>query len=85
VETWPVHDAKSRFSELLNAAQSRGPQMVLRRGEETAVVVSVAEWRRINPQPRMSIKDWLLSDVGRGELNIPDRKAYRMRPIPDFE
>jgi antitoxin Phd len=85
MKTWQVHDAKARFSELLNAAQSEGPQVVLRRGQETAVLVSIEEWRRMNAKPQMTIKEWLMSDAGRGELNIPDRKKYRMRPIPDFE
>jgi antitoxin Phd len=85
MKTWQVHDAKARFSELLNAAQSDGPQVVLRRGRETAVLVSIEEWRRISAKPQMTIKEWLMSDIGRGELNIPDRKNYRLRPIPDFE
>ena len=85
MKTWQVHDAKARFSELLNAAQSEGPQMVLRRGEETAVVVSKEEWQRLKAKAPITIREWLMSDVGRGDLNIPDRKAYRRRPPVAFE
>lgn len=86
MKTWPVHDAKARFSELLNAAELEGPQVVSRRGEETAVLVSMREWRRLSAnRPKMTIKDWLLSDKARGELNIPDRKLHRRRKPVAFE
>jgi antitoxin Phd len=76
---WQVHDAKARFSELLNDCLIEGPQMVLRRGEETAVLVSKREWERMTAKAPLSIKDWLLSDGGRGDLNIPPRQKVRRR------
>ncbi len=85
MKTWQVHDAKARFSELLNAAQSEGPQMVLRRGEETAVVVSRQEWQRMKAKAPITIREWLMSDKARGDLILPDRKAYRRRPPVAFE
>jgi PHD/YefM family antitoxin component YafN of YafNO toxin-antitoxin module len=39
MSTWQVQDAKARFSELLDAALEKGPQVVTRRGAETAVLV----------------------------------------------
>lgn len=36
---WPVQHAKARFSELLDAGQREGPQVVSRRGTEAAVWV----------------------------------------------
>ena len=58
--TWSVQEAKSRFGELIERARSEGPQVVARRGKETAVVLSVEEYRRLlGRQP--SLKDWLLS------------------------
>ena len=44
---WPVQDAKARFSELLEASVKEGPQIVTRRGVETAVVVPIEEWKRL--------------------------------------
>jgi antitoxin Phd len=44
---WSVQDAKARFSELLDARVSEGPQVVTRRGAETAVLVPIDEWRRL--------------------------------------
>ena len=45
--SWRLQDAKARFSELLDPCQREGPQVVSRRGRETAVLVPVEEWRRL--------------------------------------
>ena len=42
-KTWPAHDAKARFSEMLDACVRDGPQVVTKVGEETAVLVSEAQ------------------------------------------
>lgn len=44
--TWTVADAKARLSELVERAETEGPQMVTRRGRPTVVVVSAQEWER---------------------------------------
>ena len=44
---WPVQDAKARFSELLDTAIAEGPQIVTRRGAETAVLVPIEHWRKL--------------------------------------
>jgi prevent-host-death family protein len=44
---WQVQEAKQRFSELLRAANSSGPQIVTRHGEEIAVVIDIAEFHRL--------------------------------------
>ena len=45
--TWQLQDAKNRFSEVVEEALARGPQVITRRGVETAVVLSYAEYRRL--------------------------------------
>ena len=47
MKTWPVQDAKARFSEFLEACIAEGPQMVTKRGLEAAVLVPVAQWRML--------------------------------------
>ena len=70
---WPVQDAKARFSELLDTCIAQGPQMVTKRGAEAAVLVPVAQWRRLQSSARPSLKALLMSDEGRGELVLPER------------
>jgi len=79
MNTWPVQDAKSRFSELLEACVNEGPQLVTRRGAETAVLIHISEWQRLNNAARPSLKTLLLSDVGRGDLELPPRGVAKRR------
>src|SRR5579863_10610994 len=44
---WQVQDAKQRFSEMIRAVTSDGPQVITRHGEDVAVVVGIEEYRRL--------------------------------------
>ncbi|HZD57789.1 MAG TPA: type II toxin-antitoxin system Phd/YefM family antitoxin [Anaerolineales bacterium] len=46
-KVWQLQDAKNRFSEVVNRALAEGPQIVTRRGEEVAVVLSTDEYNRL--------------------------------------
>ena len=81
MNTWPVQDAKARFSEFLEACLLEGPQMVTKRGSEAAVLVPVQEWRRLQSAARPSLKQLLLSDLARSELNIPPRGSAKRRSV----
>ncbi len=80
MNAWPVQDAKSRFSELLDACVNEGPQLVTRRGAETAVLIPIAEWKRLSNAARPTLKSLLLTDVGRADLELPPRGQARRRP-----
>lgn len=77
--TWAVQDAKAKFSEFLEACVNNGPQIVTKRGEETAVLVPVAQWRRLQASAKPTLKELLLSDMARGDLMIPARGHARRR------
>lgn len=81
MKTWPVQDAKARFSEFLEACLNDGPQMVTKRGAEAAVLVPAAEWRRLHATARPSLKELLLSPQARTEFLVPERGAARRRRI----
>ena len=84
MKTWPVQDAKARFSEMLDACLKDGPQLVTRRGTEAAMLVSVAEWKRLTAEARPSLKALLMSDIGRTELNIPARGQATRRATAEL-
>jgi antitoxin Phd len=83
--SWQVQDAKARFSEFLNASIKKGPQVVTRRGVETAVLVTIEEWQRLQRAARPSLKEWLLAPEPRCDDLIPQRGNLRRRPVPEFE
>jgi len=79
MSSWPVQDAKARFSELLDTCLRDGPQIVTRRGAETAVLVPVEDWRRLQRAARPTLKALLLADTARGDLVLPARGGRRRR------
>jgi antitoxin Phd len=82
---WQVQDAKARFSEFLDATLKKGPQVVTRRGVETAVLVPIEEWNRLQKAARPGLKELLLSPEPRFENIVPQRRKWRHRPLPEFE
>ena len=58
VPKWQLQDAKNQLSELVDQAVRSGPQIITRRGEETAVVISFEEWSRL-ARPRARLIDVL--------------------------
>lgn len=82
---WTVQDAKARFSELLETTVEQGPQIVTKRGVELAVVVPIAEWRRLQEGSKPSLKELLLAPTPRADLKLPPRRRWRLRPPPKFD
>ena len=44
---WSVQDAKSHFSEVVDAASRGNPQTVTKHGKPSVVIVSVGEYERL--------------------------------------
>ena len=76
---WPVQDAKAKFSELLDAALSEGPQIVTKRGVETAVLLPIEQWRRLERMTKPDLKELLLTSEARTEDLTPPlgRRLHR--------
>jgi prevent-host-death family protein len=58
------------------------PQVVTRRGAETAVLVPIDEWRRLQAAARRSLKQLLVADAGRTNMLVPGHGKVRGRPPP---
>ncbi len=69
---WQLQDAKSKFSELVESALSKGPQLVTKRGINSVVVISMEEFTRLKKP-----KDDLLSFFNKApkiDLDIERKK-----------
>ncbi len=84
-ETWQVQEAKARFSEFLAAAEREGPQIVTKRGVETAVLVPIAQWRNIQKRTKRNIKELLLAPEGRTENLTPPSSEMVFRKPPALD
>lgn len=65
VDTWTVAQAKARFSEVIDKAQSLGPQTITRNGRKTAVIVALEDWERKNHR-QGTLSDFFASSPLRG-------------------
>ncbi|HEV8525638.1 MAG TPA: type II toxin-antitoxin system Phd/YefM family antitoxin [Terriglobales bacterium] len=83
--TWKLHEAKARFSELLETTIKKGPQVVTRRGREAAVLVPIEEWHRLQRAARPGLKALLLDPEPRFENRIPERGTFRRRRPVEFK
>jgi prevent-host-death family protein len=81
MRSWPVQDAKARFSEMLETCMREGPQLVTKRGAEAAVLVPATDWRRLRHAAKPTLKELLLSDGARGNLEVRPRGRSRRRQV----
>ena len=44
---WQLQEAKNKFSEVVDEAIKQGPQIITKRGVETVIVLSYAEYRKV--------------------------------------
>lgn len=65
---WALQDAKNKLSEVVDEAARSGPQIITRRGVETAVVLSFEDYAGLSRGNNDTLADFLLASplVGSG-------------------
>jgi antitoxin Phd len=81
---WQLQDAKARFSEFVQRCEDEGPQVVTKRGAEVAVLISIAEWKRLKANAKPSLKSLLLSPLAKIDLLAPERGQAKHRATLEF-
>jgi antitoxin Phd len=56
---WQVQEAKTRLSEVIDEAHSKGPQIITRHGTERAVILSVEDYRALTAH-KPDLREYLL-------------------------
>lgn len=55
IQSWQVQEAKNKFSQLIQAAQEFGPQVITKHGTEVAFVISATEYYAVmKPKNKLS-------------------------------
>lgn len=83
---WALQDAKNRFSEVVDAALRGEPQVVTRRGIETAVIISHDDYTRMTrPQeePRLSFTSYLVDGPVATQQKDDLFQRIQLRPRSD--
>ena len=73
-QAWQLQDAKSKFSELVEFAISKGPQFVTKRGVKSVVVISIDEFNRLK-KPKEDLLSFFNS-APRIDLVIERKKDF---------
>jgi len=60
--TWQIQEAKARFSEVIENAQTDGPQTITRHGKARAVVLSAREYEALARKAEPDFKHFLLRE-----------------------
>lgn len=79
-QSWTVAEAKARFSELIDKAQTRGPQTITRRGRITVVVISAEEWQRKSKR-RGNLAEFFAASPLRDSGLVVDRARDKPRKV----
>lgn len=80
---WQLQEAKARLSAVVDSAQNEGPQRITRHGHPAAVVVSEADFQRLNAHDGTSLVDFLAS-LPLGDLDIERDRTDFGRPDVEF-
>jgi prevent-host-death family protein len=75
-DTWTVAEAKAHLSEVLELAQSAGPQTITRRGQVAAVIVSPEEWQRKTHRTGNLAEFFAASPLRGAELQVARSKDH---------
>ncbi|MDR1869049.1 MAG: type II toxin-antitoxin system Phd/YefM family antitoxin [Treponema sp.] len=77
---WQLQEAKAMFSEVIKSAAS-APQIITVHGKETAVILSIAEYKKL-ASPRFTLFEFIQNSPLRNlELELPSRQPESMREV----
>ena len=79
-DNWTVAEAKARFSELIEQAQSEGPQTITKPGRMAAVGVSAEEWERKSKRKGNLAEFFAVSPLRGSGIEI-ERRRDRPRKV----
>ncbi len=74
---WQVQEAKTRLSEVIEEANSKGPQFITRHGSERAVILSITDYRSLTAH-KPNLREYLLGGPKVDSFDVPrDRDTGR--------
>jgi antitoxin Phd len=79
--TWQLQDAKNKLSKVVNTSITKGPQIISRRGRNTAVLISYEEYERLTSKKK-TVKEALMAiDISQLDLTRDKSSSGRTTPL----
>ncbi len=81
-QMWQLQEAKNRLSEVVEQAICSGPQIITRRGIESAVMISYSEFRKLTASPQKLSAFFRESPLADVALDLRrDTSPARVEPV----
>jgi len=77
---WTVAEAKAKLSEVIERAETEGPQTITKNGRKTAVIVNAEEWER-KTKRRGNLAEFFAASPLRGSKLTSGRRRGRLRNV----
>ena len=77
---WQLQEAKNQFRTVVEKALTGGYQVVTRHGQPAVVVMSIAEFRKLQPRTQ-SLSRFLAESPLRSLAQLPARSRDLPRPV----
>lgn len=79
--TWQIQEAKNKLSELIDRAQTEGPQVITRHGVEVAVVMPYARYKKLTAESTRMGDYFMNSPLRNSGIKIKRDKSAVLRDI----
>ena len=73
---WQLQEAKNKFSQVVNEALNKGPQVVTRRGKEIVVILSREDYGRLKKSQSGVVEFFQSSPLVGVELDLERDKTH---------
>ncbi len=73
---WQLQDAKNKFSNLVNNAREKGPQIVTKHGEKAVVVLSFEDYKKLSRPKTSLITFFQNSPLAKTDFKISRNKDF---------
>jgi prevent-host-death family protein len=75
-KVWQLQEAKNKFSQVVNEALNKGPQVVTRRGKEIVVILSREDYGRLKKSQSGVVEFFQSSPLVGVELDLERDKTH---------
>lgn len=73
---WQLQEAKAKFSEVVNEALRHGPQIITKHGVETALLISISDYKRMNKKESKISQFFRNSPLNNIEIDLERSKDF---------
>ena len=83
--SWQVNAARTHFSDVLDQADTQGPQIITHHGKERSVVLSIAEYHALRPVDKEEKPDFITFLLSAPKFEFEDFELERDSSVDERE